>query len=104
MCILDELYREWHSPRERPWEEEHEAWEYSEDLWTEAEKYLDAELFDRLKQSVMDLMDMEACREFGEGVRLGAQLMLELSGSAVEPRQALSSTASAPARCPIPTL
>ena len=101
MCILDELYHEWHSPREKPWEEEYEAWEYNEDLWSEAEKYLDAELFDKLKRSVIDLMDMEACREFGEGVRLGARLMLEIQRP---PELPLSSTASAPARCPMPTL
>lgn len=96
MCILAELYHEWHSPREKPWKGEHEMWERSEDLWIQAEKVLDAELFDELKRSVIDLIDMEACREFEEGVRLGAQLMLEIHRP--------SSTASAPARCPMPTL
>ena len=78
MGILDELYHEWHLPREKPWAGEHDAWGRSEDLWTQAEKVLDAELFEELKRSVIDLLDLEACREFEEGFRLGAQLMLDL--------------------------
>ena len=78
MCILDELYYEWHAPREKPAEEEHEAWSRSEDLWEQVEKNLDAELFAEFQQSVIRLMDLETCREFREGFRLGAQLMLDL--------------------------
>ena len=78
MGILDELYHEWHLPREKPRAGDHDAWDRSEVLWTQAEKVLDAELFEELKQSVIDLMDLEACREFEEGFRLGAQLMLDL--------------------------
>ena len=78
MCILDELYHEWHSPREKPWEGEYEAWDHNEGLWMQAEKVLDAELFGELQRSVMDLMDLEAYHEFEAGFRLGAQLMLDL--------------------------
>ena len=95
MSILAELYREWHSPREKPWAGEHEDWDRSEDLWMQAEKYLDADLFDELKRSVMDLMDTEACHEFEEGFRLGVQLMLEMQRPAAH---CPSSTASAPVR------
>ena len=85
MRILDELYHEWHSPREKSREEGCKEWEHNEDLWLQAEKVLDPELFDELQQSVIYLMDMEACHEFQEGFRLGAQLMLDLQRSA-EPR------------------
>ena len=89
MCILDELYHEWHSPREKPRKEEHTAWGYNEDLWIRAEKVLDGELFEELKQSVMELIDMEACREFEEGFRLGAQLILDLQLTAAPTSTAL---------------
>ena len=79
MCILDELYYEWHSPRETPRAEDREAWERNESLWNQAEKYLAPELLDQLRRSVSDLMDLEACREFREGVRFGVGLMLETS-------------------------
>lgn len=109
MCILAELFYEWHSPRETPQNGDRAEWDRNEDLWTQAEKVLDAELFDELKRSVIDLMDLEACREFKEGFRLGAQLMLELyaDGAPEPPRPAIhrpNSTASAPVRCPTPTL
>ena len=77
MCILNELYHEWHVPREKPRKDESTAWDRSEELWTKAEKVLDAELFEKLQRSVVDLIDLEACREFEEGFRLGVQLMLE---------------------------
>ena len=77
MCILDELYYEWHSPRETPREEDHKEWERNEKLWAQAEKHLDAELLEELRRSVADLIDQEACREFQEGFRLGVGLMLE---------------------------
>ena len=77
MSILDELYHEWHTLREKPRKEEHAAWEHSEELWMQAENVLDAELFEELQHSVAELMDVEACREFEEGFRLGVQLMLE---------------------------
>ncbi|MBD5169089.1 MAG: hypothetical protein HDT20_03045 [Oscillibacter sp.] len=77
MCILAELYHEWHSPREKLRDNEHAEWSRSEDLWMQAEQVLDAELFEELQRSVIDLMDQEACREFEEGFRLGVQLMLE---------------------------
>ena len=95
MSILAELYHEWHSPREKPWEGEHAYWERSEDLWLQAKKHLDAELFDELKLSVMNLIDTEACHEFEEGFRLGAQLMLEMQLTTIH---CPSSTASAPVR------
>jgi len=78
MCILNELYYEWHSPRERSWKEIQEKWDLNEELWTQAEKYLNAELFEKLQFSVSQLIDLESCREFQEGFRLGVQLMLEL--------------------------
>ena len=81
MCILDELYYEWHSPRELPeqkCEEIHEEWGRNEDLWTQAEKSLDPELLDQLQRSVSELMELECCQEFQAGFRLGVQLMLEI--------------------------
>ena len=78
MSLLDELYHEWHSPREKPREGAREDWEYNENLWAQAEKVLDAELFEELQRSVIDLMDSESCHEFQEGFRLGVQLMQEL--------------------------
>ncbi len=78
MCILDELYYEWHSPRERSWEGIQEEWGRNEELWTQAEKCLDAELYEKLHLSASRLIDLESCREFQEGFRLGVQLMLEL--------------------------
>ena len=77
MSILDELYHEWHTLREKPRKKEHAAWDRNEELWTQAEKALDAELFEKLQRSVVELIDMESCREFEEGFRLGVQLMLE---------------------------
>ena len=77
MSILNELYYEWHSPREKHCAEEHEAWGRSEDLWMQAEKYLDSELFAELQQSVSALIDLEASQEFEAGFRLGVQLILE---------------------------
>lgn len=81
MCILDELYYEWHSPRERSQADIREAWGRSEDLWLKAEKHLDPALFEALRRSVGDLIDLESCREFREGFRLGARLMLEIPPS-----------------------
>ena len=86
MCILAELYHEWHSPREKLRGNEHAEWSRSEDLWMRAEQVLDAELFEELQRSVMDLMDQEACREFEEGFRLGVQLMLEVTHPGSSPR------------------
>ena len=77
MSILNELYHEWHMPREKPREEEHPVWGRTEELWTRAEEVLDAELFEKLQSSVVEVIDQEACREFEEGFRLGVQLMLE---------------------------
>ena len=77
MCILDELYYEWHSPREAPRAEDHKEWERNENLWAQAEKYLDAKLLEELRRSVADLISQETCREFREGFRLGVGLMLE---------------------------
>ena len=77
MDILAKLYHEWHAPLEKPRESEHEVWGRNEDLWIEAGKSLDPELLEELQESVMHLMDQEACREFEEGFRLGVQLMLE---------------------------
>ena len=44
MCILDELYYDWHSSRETPQTKGSEEWRRNEDLWIQAEKCLDAEL------------------------------------------------------------
>ena len=77
MCILDKLYYEWHSPREAPRVEGREEWERNEDLWTQAEKYLDAELLEELRRNVSRLIDLESCCEFRAGFRLGIELMLE---------------------------
>lgn len=77
MSILDELYHEWHAPREKPQAEDHAEWERSEDLWTQAEKCMDPELLEELRGSVVNLIDLESCREFREGFRLGVELMLE---------------------------
>lgn len=78
MRILNELYYEWHSPREKPWEGEHADWEQNEALWAQAEEVLDAKLFEELRQSVINLIDLESCHEFQEGFRLGVELMMEL--------------------------
>lgn len=78
MSILAELYYDWHSPREKPREGEREEWARNEELWMEAEKALDAELFCELQQSVIRLIDSESCHEFQEGFRLGFELMMEL--------------------------
>ena len=77
MCILDELYHEWHSPREKPQAEDHAEWERNETLWEQAEKYLSPELLEELQRSVAVLMEQESCREFREGFRLGVGLLLE---------------------------
>ena len=78
MNILAELYYEWHAPREKSWVEEREEWGYVETLWEQAEKSLDADLLEELQMNIFRLLDMEACHEFQEGFRLGAQLMLTL--------------------------
>ena len=85
MCILDELYHEWHTLREKPRKKEHAAWERSEALWMPAEKALDEELFEKLQRSVVELIDLESCREFEEGFRLGVQLMMEARALPGEP-------------------
>ena len=78
MSILNELYHEWHSPREKHRPDECEAWDRTEDLWEQAKKCLDSELFAELQRSITVLIDQEACHEFEEGFRLGVQLMLEI--------------------------
>lgn len=78
MSILSEIYLEWYSMQEKPREGDREEWDRNEDLWLKASKKLDAELFEELHLSVIHLMEMEACREFEEGFRLGVQLMQEL--------------------------
>lgn len=77
MCILDDLYYEWYLPREMPRAEGREEWARNEELWTQAEKSLDAELLEELRQNVSHLIDLESCHEFREGFRLGVKLMLE---------------------------
>ena len=95
MSILAELFHEWYSPNAKRWEEGDEGvqeWVRNEELWTQAEQCLDAELFRELQMSVIELMDLETCRTFRAGFRLGSQLMQEISA------------ASAPSRCPTPLL
>lgn len=75
MSILDKLYREWYAPREKPTDESRREWAENEILWELAEKSLDADLFQKLYDSVFNLMDMEASREFQEGFCFGVQLM-----------------------------
>ena len=79
MCILSELYYDWHLPQEKHRPDEKEVWGRTDDLWEQAEKQLDAELFAELQESVRDLIGMEAYYEFEAGFRLGARLMLELN-------------------------
>ena len=87
MCILAKLYHEWYFPNEKPREGNMEEWSRNEDLWIRAEECLDAELFQELQISVSRLMDMETCRTFEEGFRLGAQLMLEVCASTPHPSE-----------------
>ena len=82
MSILDELYYEWHEPREKPRSEEQEKWGYIETLWARAEESLDADLLQELQMNIFQLLDQEACHEFQEGFRLGAQLMLSIRSPA----------------------
>ena len=95
MCILAELYHEWYSPNAKRWEDGDdgaEEWVRNEALWTQAEQCLDKDLFRELQMSVIELMDIETCRTFQAGFRLGSQLMQEIS------------TDKAPKRCPTPIL
>ena len=78
MCILADLYYDWHLPQEGRRADEEKAWGHIEDLWEQAEMQLDAELLEELQESVSNLIGMEAYHEFEAGFRLGAQLMLEL--------------------------
>lgn len=77
MCILAELYHEWYTPNEKPWEEGKEEWARNEDLWEQAEQCLDAELFQELQSSFIRLMDLETCHTFQAGFCLAVQLMQE---------------------------
>ena len=82
MSILDELYREWYAPKEKSTEESLREWEQNEILWELAEKSLDADLFQKLHESVFNQLDMEASREFQEGFCFGVQLMQFVHSSA----------------------
>ena len=78
MCILAELYHEWYTPNEKPWEEGEEEWARNEDLWEQAEQCLAPELFQELQSSVIHLMDIETCHTFQAGFSLAVQLMQEV--------------------------
>lgn len=78
MCILAELYHEWYTPNEKPWEEGKEEWARNEDLWEQAEQCLDAELFQELQSSFIRLMDIETCHTFQAGFCLAVQIMQEV--------------------------
>lgn len=78
MCILAELYHEWYTPNEKPWEEGKEEWARNEDLWEQAEQCLAPELFQELQSSVIHLMDLETCHTFQAGFSLAVQLMQEV--------------------------
>ena len=82
MCILAELYHEWYTPNEKPWEEGKEEWARNEDLWEQAEQCLDAELFQELQSSFIRLMDLETCHTFQAGFSLAVQLMQEAYATA----------------------
>ena len=82
MCILAELYHEWYTLNEKPWEEGKEEWARNEDLWEQAEQCLAPELFQELQLSVVRLMDLETCHTFQAGFSLAVQLMQEAYAAA----------------------
>lgn len=82
MALLDELY-EWYELKSGCRPEKREAQKRFSEVWNRAERVLNEELGEELRNRMFEYMDEECSNDFQAGFRMGALLMLELQLPAI---------------------